>query len=105
MTAKYIALLFIVCSLILTPSWINSGGSEGSGTSTEVVQKPDWAIVIHGGAGVITRDKLTHDMDNEYRSALEAALADLTPPGADVVTRTNAANWLNYVAGFDVFVD
>jgi len=75
MTAKYIALLFIVCSLIITPSCINSGGSEGSGTISEVVQKPDWAIVIHGGAGVITRDKLTPEMDNEYRSALEAALA------------------------------
>jgi L-asparaginase / beta-aspartyl-peptidase len=38
------------------------------------VSKLEWAIVIHGGAGVITREKMTPEMDKEYRAALSAAL-------------------------------
>ena len=33
-----------------------------------------WAIVIHGGAGVITRDRMTPEMDSLYRAALTVAL-------------------------------
>jgi beta-aspartyl-peptidase (threonine type) len=36
--------------------------------------RQEWAIVIHGGAGVITRDKMTPEMDKEYRAALTVAL-------------------------------
>jgi beta-aspartyl-peptidase (threonine type) len=35
----------------------------------------DWAIVIHGGAGVITREKMTPEMDKKYREALTEALS------------------------------
>jgi beta-aspartyl-peptidase (threonine type) len=38
------------------------------------VEKQEWAIVIHGGAGVITREKMTSGMDREYRAALTEAL-------------------------------
>jgi len=34
----------------------------------------EWAIVIHGGAGVITRDKMSPEMDKEYRAAMAEAL-------------------------------
>jgi beta-aspartyl-peptidase (threonine type) len=37
-------------------------------------QKQEWAIVIHGGAGVITRDRMTPEMDKEYREALAFAM-------------------------------
>jgi beta-aspartyl-peptidase (threonine type) len=37
-------------------------------------EKQEWAIVIHGGAGVITRDKMTPEMDIEYRRALAEAM-------------------------------
>jgi len=37
-------------------------------------QRPAWAIVIHGGAGVITREKMTPEMDKIYRAALTEAL-------------------------------
>jgi L-asparaginase / beta-aspartyl-peptidase len=37
--------------------------------------RQEWAIVIHGGAGVITREKMTPDLDKEYRAALEEALS------------------------------
>jgi beta-aspartyl-peptidase (threonine type) len=33
-----------------------------------------FAIALHGGAGTITRDSLTHQMDLAYRQALRAAL-------------------------------
>lgn len=38
------------------------------------MQKQEWAIAIHGGAGVITRDKMTPELDREYRAALTMAL-------------------------------
>jgi L-asparaginase / beta-aspartyl-peptidase len=37
-------------------------------------EKQEWAIAIHGGAGVITRDKMTPEMDSEYRDKLSEAL-------------------------------
>jgi len=36
--------------------------------------RQEWAIVIHGGAGVITREKMTPRMDKEYRLALTSAM-------------------------------
>ena len=38
-------------------------------------EKPKWALVIHGGAGSMTRDKLTPEQDADIRAALAAALA------------------------------
>jgi beta-aspartyl-peptidase (threonine type) len=44
-------------------------------TSDETVQpRQEWAIVIHGGAGVITRGMMTSEMDSAYRAALTEAL-------------------------------
>lgn len=43
-------------------------------TNVTVSPRQEWAIVIHGGAGVITRDKMTPEMDKEYREALNVAL-------------------------------
>ena len=37
--------------------------------------KADWRLVIHGGAGVIERTKMTPDKDREIRAALDLALA------------------------------
>lgn len=37
-------------------------------------KKQEWAIVIHGGAGVITRNKMTPEMEQEYRAALTQAI-------------------------------
>ena len=37
-------------------------------------QKQEWAIVIHGGAGAIARDKMSPEMDKEYRSVLAEAI-------------------------------
>jgi beta-aspartyl-peptidase (threonine type) len=37
-------------------------------------QKQEWAIVIHGGAGGISRESVTPELDKEYRAALIVAL-------------------------------
>ncbi len=42
---------------------------------TETPQKPEYALVIHGGAGTITPDKLTPELEAEIRADLMAALA------------------------------
>jgi len=34
----------------------------------------DWSIAIHGGAGTLDRDKMTPEMEAEYRAALQRAL-------------------------------
>ena len=41
---------------------------------TASVEKQEWAIVIHGGAGVITREKMTPELDKEYRASLTKAI-------------------------------
>ncbi len=38
-------------------------------------EKPKWALVIHGGAGSMTRDKLTPEQDADIRAALASALS------------------------------
>jgi L-asparaginase / beta-aspartyl-peptidase len=38
------------------------------------VARQEWAIVIHGGAGVITREQMTPDLDREFRASLTEAL-------------------------------
>lgn len=40
----------------------------------EAPQAPRWGIVIHGGAGIIERDKLTPEQDAAIRAALHEAL-------------------------------
>ena len=37
-------------------------------------ERQEWAIVIHGGAGGMTRDKMTPELDKEYRLSLAEAL-------------------------------
>lgn len=38
-------------------------------------ETPEWTLVIHGGAGVLERDKMTTDREAAARQGLEAALA------------------------------
>ena len=47
--------------------------AEKKTTSTSS-QKQEWAIVIHGGAGGMTKENITPEMDKEYRAALLIAL-------------------------------
>lgn len=49
--------------------------NPGGGQQAQEPETLEWAIAIHGGAGVITRDQMTDEMDAAYRSKLEEALA------------------------------
>ncbi|MDP1632639.1 MAG: isoaspartyl peptidase/L-asparaginase [Caulobacter sp.] len=44
-------------------------------TATPALAKPQWAIVIHGGAGVIERKDLTPETEAAYRAAMARAVA------------------------------
>ena len=48
---------------------------------------PKWAIVIHGGAGVIDRKELTPEQEAAYREALARAIG----AGIDVLKREGSA--------------
>src|SRR5690606_23512594 len=50
-------------------------------------ERPAWRLVIHGGAGVIERDRLTPEQDGEIRAALDRALA----AGQEVLAAGGAA--------------
>jgi beta-aspartyl-peptidase (threonine type) len=59
-------LLFLSCS--------NAKTTDVNKSDESVIVRQEWAIVIHGGAGVITREKMTPSMDKEYRASLETAM-------------------------------
>jgi beta-aspartyl-peptidase (threonine type) len=42
---------------------------------TDALPNAGWRLVIHGGSGVILRDQLSKDQEQEMRSGLEGALA------------------------------
>lgn len=44
-------------------------------TNTPAIAKPHWSLIIHGGAGVMERGKLTSDQERDIRAALALALA------------------------------
>ncbi|WP_114522432.1 isoaspartyl peptidase/L-asparaginase [Altererythrobacter sp. ZODW24] len=37
-------------------------------------EKPRWSIAIHGGAGTMSRDRMTDEIQEEYKAALQTAL-------------------------------
>ncbi len=49
--------------------------------------QPEWAVVIHGGAGVIERGNMTAEVEAEYRAQMQAAL----DRGADVLAAGGSA--------------
>jgi beta-aspartyl-peptidase (threonine type) len=69
----------LLCSSVLIvlfmPGCKTNTNTDNQSQTASSVKKQDWAIVIHGGAGVITRDKMTPEMDKEYRDKMAEALA------------------------------
>jgi beta-aspartyl-peptidase (threonine type) len=66
LTIIVFGLFFLSCN--------NPKTTDLSRTDESVKVRQEWAIVIHGGAGVITREKMTPSMDKEYRASLEIAM-------------------------------
>lgn len=58
----------VACAVLL-------GWGCGPATVEEPPTEISWGIVIHGGAGTITRDAMTPELEAEYREALTDALA------------------------------
>jgi beta-aspartyl-peptidase (threonine type) len=69
--------LIIFANLLLAAFMLNSCNNTkpaDNPTTVAPAAKQQWAIVIHGGAGVITRSKMTPELEKEYRDALNAAM-------------------------------
>lgn len=64
-------------------------------TSMETpVAKPEWTLLIHGGAGVMRRAEMTAEMDAAYRAGLNEALAagsKVLAGGGDAIDAVEAA--------------
>ena len=65
--------LFLIFGLISISCKNEKKTADQQSVKASVV-KQEWAIVIHGGAGVITREKMSPVMDKEYRAALVEAM-------------------------------
>ena len=69
--AFYLALLLI--SFVLTCC---KSSKETTEQSVAPAPKQEWAIVVHGGAGGISRESVSPEMDTLYREALREAMND-----------------------------
>src|ERR1044072_6029106 len=59
-----------------------------------MADRPSWALVVHGGAGVISRERLSAEQDAAYRDALTtatAAGAAVRRPGGSSMNAIEAA--------------
>jgi len=74
MKYKLILLAAVVISGSILLSCKNEKKTTDQNPVVASVTRQEWAIVIHGGAGVITREKMTPEMDRKYRAALMEAL-------------------------------
>jgi beta-aspartyl-peptidase (threonine type) len=74
MKSKLIFLTFIVVFSTLIFACGNVKKTSDNQAVSTISPRQEWAIVIHGGAGVITREKMTPGMDKEYRAALAEAM-------------------------------
>lgn len=63
---RYINVLVIVLLLC--------GCNEKSIVKNQTVEKPEYAIVIHGGAGTILKENMSEEMEMAYRTAMNDAL-------------------------------
>lgn len=69
-------LIYSISTLFLLLLIASGCRQSTSAESSQPVQtrKQEWAIVIHGGAGVISRDRMTPEMEKEYRAGLKQAI-------------------------------
>ena len=69
---------FMILSLAVLAVWLvsckNPGNSPGDRTKNVELPRQEWAIAIHGGAGSLTEDKMSPELEQQYRDALKEAL-------------------------------
>ena len=72
MKSNFVTAFFILVLTLFSCKTDNKTTSKKLNESS--VKRQDWAIVIHGGAGGISRESVTPELDKEYRAALLVAL-------------------------------
>ncbi|NNE30556.1 MAG: isoaspartyl peptidase/L-asparaginase [Saprospiraceae bacterium] len=67
--------LWILIALSLILSCKPSMTSDPDPSKTNVApERPEYVVVIHGGAGTIRKDRMTEELEEKIRTALDAAL-------------------------------
>lgn len=72
MKTKFTLFFALVCLTIV--SCTNTQKNVEKSTSETVKEKPEFAIVIHGGAGTILKKNMTPEREAEYMAKLEEAI-------------------------------
>jgi len=81
----------ITCAVTAAASLLGAAGAYAQDAEGPIDARPDWALVLHGGAGVIERGDMDEATEAAYRSALADALAlgasmlEAGAPAMDVV--------------------
>ena len=74
MRTKEIILSYLMIFILTLFSCKTDKKTTSNKASDTFGPKQEWAIVIHGGAGGITRESITPEMDKEYRASILVAL-------------------------------
>jgi len=83
MKLMFIKSVFLSLIVLTSLSCNNNPGNENG----QADNQKEWALVIHGGAGVITRDLMTPERDSAYRQVLSVALET----GANILSEGGTA--------------
>lgn len=67
-------LLFTLLCITLLISSCKEEKNEVTTTENEILEKPEFAIVIHGGAGTILKANMTPEREAAYKAKLEEAI-------------------------------
>lgn len=59
---------------VLTGCLAGSASVAQSAEPEQMTDRPEWALVVHGGAGVIERGAMTPDREAQYRAAMALSL-------------------------------
>lgn len=73
MKSNLIVSFFLITVLTLFSCKSDKKSTAGQSISTPK-EKQEWAIVIHGGAGGMTRENLTPELEKQYRESLLVAM-------------------------------
>lgn len=65
---------FLVCALLVSTALAGAQERRKIDNLANSMSQKKFALVVHGGAGTIERDKMTAEKEREYRSGLEKAL-------------------------------
>src|ERR1700761_9771121 len=71
---RKLLLQFVVTGVLVSASVACFAQSSGSAPLVTQAPAGKWAIVLHGGAGVIQRSSMTPERDKAYRAGMDEAV-------------------------------